>query len=218
MSGQGYLDSKSLDSLYREGIKQSQPKFQRGFPSPAKAPFSVQMCGRTRTGWFSSNETYQEVSLDWMKNDADSLGIATHAGAAFPTVHLSGEQEGIRESRGRKGSSLVPWQGDHGDEDMTRWAEGGTGPVATGKLVGASPLLLAMLDNFRDPCLDRMLERLDSILTESTTYSRNSAMMRHQVHTSCSTIDSEGQNNVHTVGMCSLRLAALRTHSWNVNA
>lgn len=46
---------------------------------------------------------------------------------------------------------------------------------------GGSPLLKAILHNFRDPCLDKMLERLDSVLTESTSYSRNSAMMRHQV-------------------------------------
>lgn len=44
-----------------------------------------------------------------------------------------------------------------------------------------SPLLKAMLDNFRDPCLQKMLDRLDEVLTESTSYSRNSAMMRHQV-------------------------------------
>ena len=46
---------------------------------------------------------------------------------------------------------------------------------------GGSPLLKAILHNFRDPCLHKMLERLDSVLTESTSYSRNSAMMRHQV-------------------------------------
>ena len=44
-----------------------------------------------------------------------------------------------------------------------------------------SPLLMAMLDNFRDPCLQKMLERLDEVLTESTSYSKNPAMMRHQV-------------------------------------
>lgn len=46
---------------------------------------------------------------------------------------------------------------------------------------GGSPLLKAMLDNFRDPCLERILERLDAILTESTSYTKNPAAMRHEV-------------------------------------
>ncbi|CAM9909381.1 unnamed protein product [Hapterophycus canaliculatus] len=37
-----------------------------------------------------------------------------------------------------------------------------------------------MVNNFRDPSLDKMLERLDTVLTDSASYSRNPAMMRHQ--------------------------------------
>lgn len=61
-------------------------------------------------------------------------------------------------------------------EEETDENKGGDTTSARG-----SPLLKAMVANFRDPCLDKILERLDSVLTEGTTYSKNAAMMRHQV-------------------------------------
>lgn len=63
-----------------------------------------------------------------------------------------------------------------------------------------SPLLKAMLDNFRDPCLQKMLDRLDEVLTESTSYSRNSAMMRHQVMviTEKAEVESEEAGTIST--------------------
>lgn len=45
----------------------------------------------------------------------------------------------------------------------------------------SSPLLKALLDNFLDPCLEKTLERLDSVLTDSTSYTRNPAALRHEV-------------------------------------
>lgn len=73
-------------------------------------------------------------------------------------------------SGGHEGSGLRRGSAEGGEEETEGRGE-----------VGGSPLLKAILSNFRDPCLDKMLERLDSVLTESTSYSRNSAMMRHQV-------------------------------------
>lgn len=45
----------------------------------------------------------------------------------------------------------------------------------------SSPLLKALRDNFLDPCLEKTLERLDSVLTDSTSYTRNPAALRHEV-------------------------------------
>lgn len=81
-------------------------------------------------------------------------------------------QEGIEESRETREQShrdiRSPAPEKRGHEDSA--ADGG------------SALLLAMLDNFRDQTLQKLLEKLDSILTESTVYTRNSAAMRHQVN------------------------------------
>ena len=61
-----------------------------------------------------------------------------------------------------------------GNRDSAEDGSGGSGG-------SGSPLLKAMLDNFHDPCLEKMLERLDAILTESTSYTKNPAAMRHEV-------------------------------------
>lgn len=93
-----------------------------------------------------------------------------------------GEQQGYTQDRdadvdaaaaGREGGV----NGDDGDGHADADGDGGGGGVC------GSPLLKAMLDNFRDPCLENMLERLDSILTESTSYTKNPAAMRHEVGT-----------------------------------
>lgn len=88
-------------------------------------------------------------------------------------------QQAVDRTRHQDGPDpLRPGPGqDYASRDAT-----GDAAVSPG-----NPLVKAMLDNFRDPCLEKMLERLDSVLTESTSYSRNSAMMRHQVHQSAHT-------------------------------
>lgn len=89
-------------------------------------------------------------------------------------MNRGGEQEYMY---GRDGTSTAREGGVSGGE-----GEGGSGGSGGGgRGVCGSPLLKAMLDNFRDPCLEKMLERLDSILTESTSYTKNLAAMRHEV-------------------------------------
>lgn len=88
-------------------------------------------------------------------------------------------QEGVQES----GASGEQKTGDAQTGDPKN-----PSPEGPREVKGGSPLLLAMLDIFRDPVLQKLLEKLDSILTEGTTYLRNSAAMRHQVSI---TADSE---------------------------
>ncbi|CAM9230133.1 unnamed protein product, partial [Sphacelaria rigidula] len=101
-------------------------------------------------------------------------GIATLIGLRH-ALRLMGPlagalEEGIEESRETREQShrdiRSPAPEKRGHEDTA--ADGG------------SALLLAMLDNFRDQTLQKLLEKLDSIVTESTVYTRNSAAMRHQ--------------------------------------
>eukprot|EP00904_Undaria_pinnatifida_P001084 jgi/Undpi1/10977/HiC_scaffold_30.g13278.m1 len=88
-------------------------------------------------------------------------------------------EEGMRDSEHQGDGG--PGTGGHARPGPGRdSAGGGEAETGGGGEGGGSPLLKAILQNFRDPCLDKMLERLDSVLTESTSYSRNSAMMRHQ--------------------------------------
>lgn len=89
-------------------------------------------------------------------------------------------KEGMRDNEHEGGADLS--MGGHAGSGLRRSPAGGGEEETEGRGEGSgSPLLKAILQNFRDPCLDKMLERLDSVLTESTSYSRNSAMMRHQV-------------------------------------
>ena len=84
-----------------------------------------------------------------------------------------GEQQGYTYDRGDAST------GKEGGGDVTGGY--GDGDSGAGGGVCGSPLLKAMLDNFRDPCLEKMLGRLDAILTESTSYTKNPAAMRHEV-------------------------------------
>lgn len=67
------------------------------------------------------------------------------------------------------------------DNESQGAEEGAGGGEVEVEVEAGSPLLLAMLDNLRDPLLETLLEKLDAVLSEGTVYSRNSAAMRHQV-------------------------------------
>lgn len=101
-------------------------------------------------------------------------------------LHCGGplrRQEGIGDTREHAASAPTspPRKRRDGLEDKGSGSRTGEDPCQGGEADGVSPLLVTMLEIFRDPRLEKMLERLDSILTESTTYSRNPAVMRHQV-------------------------------------
>lgn len=110
--------------------------------------------------------------------------FTTQLKACFPPNDLictsPNLKEGMRDSEHEGGAGIS--MGGHAGPGLRRSSAGGGEEETEGRGEGGgSPLLKAILQNFRDPCLDKMLERLDSVLTESTSYSRNSAMMRHQV-------------------------------------
>ncbi|CAM9603702.1 unnamed protein product [Ectocarpus sp. 4 AP-2014] len=98
-------------------------------------------------------------------------------------------EEGVRESAqqsaacrdGGGGEGEYDERFHNGDDAAGDTAADGSNSSGDGAGGGASsPLLKALLDNFLDPCLEKTLERLDSVLTDSTSYTRNPAALRHE--------------------------------------
>lgn len=92
-------------------------------------------------------------------------------------------------------------------DDATGDSAGDRGSSGDGAGGGSSsPLLKALLDNFLDPCLEKTLERLDSVLTDSTSYTKNPAALRHEV-------DGKRGRRTYSLGACLICLGVGRNPS-----